>query len=171
MRTSVLIFSLFATVSSASADTSLPSLSDCLPPTADILNTPSECVLTYRPAPLLRQDVRVSNCSFLSGDVEAREHEYRLMLCSIKNGSREAIESFRYGVRYFELGDDTPLAEAGFEGAHRFSSANIEGTLQPGEERFFNFVGPAIPKGVSASRLDLVVEVTGVFVPGSWELR
>lgn len=168
----IFLTGLFLTLaSSVFAQSPLPSFTGCLPPTAGDQEDASECSLTYRPPPSLKQDIRVSECQFIPSKVEADKASYQLMNCSVSNGSNEPIESFRYGIRYFDQISQVLLAEVGFEELRRFSTANIEGDLQPGEKRLLSFIGPEVPLGTDHSRMDVVVEVIGVYVPRSRMLR
>ena len=85
--------------------------------------------------------------------------------------SPEAIESIKYGVRYIEKGGEVPVAEAGFQGTNRFSTANIPGNLQPGEMRVLGFVGPALPESGNATLVVPMIDVLGVRAPGGFALR
>lgn len=149
------------------------SLAACLPPIAGNTYDPDKCSLTYRPPPPLAQDVKITDCSFVSRNFlpGALREGATLIQCSVFNGSHEAIESIRYGVRYMEDGRKTPLLEAGFQGPARFSTRNISGGLQPGEKSRFPFAAPGLPKGVDAAHVVPVIEVLGVHVPGSLGLR
>jgi len=101
----------------------------------------------------------------------SQKGDFRLFQCSVLNEAEEAIESFRYRVQYFGPGDNLPLAEGGFEETLRFSTANIVGSLQPGEQLTMNFVGPDIPIGTHPSLVEITIEVVGVYVPSSRRLR
>ncbi|SDX64125.1 hypothetical protein SAMN05444358_10862 [Ruegeria halocynthiae] len=113
----------------------------------------------------------MTDCNFLSGQFASQEKNFKLFQCSVANGTKEAVESFRYGVLYFGSNSDTRLAEGGFEETHRFSTPNINGNLQPGEKRTFTFVGPDVPIQMDADQIEIVVEVIGVYVSGSRRLR
>lgn len=130
---------------------------------------PDACVLTYHPPPSLRQDVEITDCSFLAGEVG--EGELKLLYCSVSNKSPEAIESIRYGVRYLEKGRETPLVEAGFQGQSLFGTPNIPGNLQPGETRILGFAGPKLPESGKEALIVPMIEVLGVSVPGSAGFR
>jgi len=165
-----LIFSL-ASSSSTLAQSSSQDFSGCLPPLAGVQSNGEDCSLTYTAPPLLRQDILVTGCSFLPGQFSTQENNFKGFQCSVVNETQEHIESFRYGVRYFSSSRDLPLAEGGFEETQRFSTANINGNLQPGEQRAMNFVGPNVPIENHAHETEIVVEVIGVYVPGSRRLR
>ena len=148
----------FADVGPLSADA-------CLPPISGNPDDPDKCILTYHSPPPLRQDVEITDCSFLAGEVG--EGEFKLLYCSVSNKSPEAIESIRYGVRYLEKGRETPLVEAGFQGPNLFKTSNIPGNLQPGEIRILGFAGPGLPENGKEALIVPMLEVLGVRVPGS----
>lgn len=167
----ILLALILAPASPGLAQTAPPSITGCFPPTVGGEGGSDDCSLTHRPPSPLRQDIHVTDCSFLPGQSSFRETRYKLMLCSVLNGSKEPVESFRYGVRYFSSPSNLLLAEGGFKETNRFSTANIDGGLRPGEERLINFLGPALPDQIDARPIKVVVEVIGVYVPGSRMLR
>jgi hypothetical protein len=164
---------ILALATSSPASAQIPSLdiSACLPPVADAETDKEDCSLTYKPPPPLRQDVLVSDCALLPGKSTTQDRSFRLLQCSVVNDAEEAVQSFRYGVRYFGPDDDLPLAEGGFEETLRFSTGNIAGNLQPGEQRTMDFTGPDIPVGTNTFTLEIAIEVLGVYAPGSRRLR
>jgi hypothetical protein len=165
-----LIFICLAALSQpAFADVGPLSVDACLPPISGNAHDPDECILTYHPLPPLRQDVEITDCSFLAGEVG--EGEFKLLYCYVSNKSPEAIESINYGVRYLENGRETPLVEAGFQGPSRFGTPNIPGNLQPGETRILGFVGPRLPESGKEALIVPMLEVLGVRVPGSAAFR
>lgn len=165
MRTALVIAALLAIPLPALADEVATSLAGCLPTTSRTTYDPDRCSLTYRPPPPLKQDVEIGDCSFLPGWV--RGGEATLMACDVFNGSREAIESMNYGVRYMENGRKTPLLEAGFQGPIIFGTASIPGDLQPGESRVLMLAGPGLPTGSDPARVIPVIEILDVRVQGS----
>ncbi len=167
----MLLISTLAAPSHTFAQNSSLDFSECLPPVAGSQYDESECGLTYSPPPLLRQDIVLTNCSFLPGRFRTKEQTYKRFQCSITNGTEEAVKSVRYGVRYFDSNRDSLLAEGEFEERPIFSTAYIDGNLQPGEERSIKLVGPGVPPQIDSHKTKIVVEVLGVFVPGSGRHR
>ena len=170
LRIVYLILAL-AISSPATAQSLSQDISGCLPPVAGAETDEEDCSLKYKPPPPLRQDILVSGCVFLPGKSTSQDSSFRFLQCLVVNEAEEAVESFRYGVRYFGPDNDLPLAEGGFEEIRRFSTANIAGNLQPGEQRTMNFIGPDIPIGTHALQIEIAIEVVGVYVPGSRRLR
>lgn len=155
----------------AFADEGTRSLSGCLPSIADKKYEPAKCILGYQQPPPLKQDIKVTACAFLGGEESARDNAFRLMNCSVTNGSKEPIEMIRYGIRYVEEGAAAPLLEGGFDGPISFSTANINGTLQPGETRIIGFAGPGLPQSTANTPIIPTIEVLGARTPGSYALR
>lgn len=153
------------------AENSTPSLAACLPPISGSEDSAEDCPLTYRPPPPLGQSIDVSECLFLPEQAEALGQVFLTMQCAISNRSNERVVFFKYGIRYMELGSSNVLVEVGFEGAQRFSTAHLVPVLQPQETRSLRLVAPDLPRGISASELDISVEVLGVSVLGSSGLR
>ena len=166
-----IFFYLFLSLPASVSGESLPSFEACLPPIGANDQEAGECSLTYQPPPLLRQAIKVDDCSFQPGQAVAKGTGYKFLYCSAFNDTDEPIESIQYGIRYFETGESTPLTEAGFGQTHIFRTANITGHLKPGETRQLGFVGPAIPIDSDALTLDIQIEVLGVYVPGSRAIR
>lgn len=148
-----------------------PSLMGCLPSDGGASYRSSNCSLDYQPPPTLKQDVKVSACSFPGGEKSARAHNFGLIECTVNNGSKEPIESVKYGIRYFIEGEQTALIEAGFDGARTFSTANISGNLSPNETRTLTFVGPKLPSETGSARIVPTIEVLGARTPGSFAFR
>ncbi|NHF72445.1 hypothetical protein [Paracoccus xiamenensis] len=169
MRAALIFICLAAPSLPAFADVAPLSAAACLPPIPGNAYDPDKCVLAYHPPPSLKQDVEITDCSFLAG--EMGDGRFKLLYCSIFNKSSEAIESIRYGVRYLEKGRETPLVQAGFQGPNLFKTANIPGDLQPGEARVLLFAGPGLPESGEEALIVPMIEVLGVRVPGSFALR
>jgi hypothetical protein len=169
LRAALILICLAAPSLPAFADVGTLSAAACLPPISGNAHDPDTCILTYHPPPALRQDVEITDCSFLAG--ELGEGELKLLYCSVSNNSPEAIESIRYGVRYLEDGRETPLVEAGFQGPSLFRTSNIPGNLQPGETRILGFAGPGLPESEKEALIVPMLEVLGVRVPGSAAFR
>lgn len=153
------------------AENSTPSLAACLPPISGSEVNAEDCPLTYRPPPPLGQSIFVSECRFLPERAEALGQVFLTMQCAISNRSEERVAFFKYGVRYLELGSSTVLAEVGFVGEQRFSTANLVPVLQPQETRSLRLVAPDLPTGTDETEVEIFVEVLGVSVPGSRALR
>ncbi len=131
----MLLISTLAAPSHTFAQNSSLDFSECLPPVAGSQYDESECGLTYSPPPLLRQDIVLTNCSFLPGRFRTKEQTYKRFQCSITNGTEEAVKSFHYGVRDFDSNSVLLPAEGGFEEDRIFSTATVDGDLQSGEKR------------------------------------
>lgn len=171
MRKIILMFFMCLFTEFAHAQGPSPSAAGCLPASQDSNPDVDACDIFHQRPPLLRQDVLVRNCQFVPGQAEASSTTYRVLLCEVFNGSGEPIESLRFGTRYLYKDDQSILAEGGFEETHRFITPNIPRNIQPQTEMVLNFLGPAIPPNINENRLDLVVVVIGVYVPGSRFLR
>lgn len=169
MRAALIFLCLAAHSLPSFADVAPLSADACLPPIAGNTYDTDKCSLTYHPPPSLRQDVEITDCSFLAS--ELGEGGLKLLHCSVSNKSPEAIESIRYGVRYLENGRETPLLEAGFQGPNLFGTSNIPGNLQPDETRILVFAGPGLPESGKGSLIVPMLEVLGVRVPGSAVFR
>ena len=155
----------------AHAQSADSSAAACLPPPQNSSQNVGTCDIFYQRPPLLRQDVLIQDCQFVPGQAAASGTTYRILQCIVFNGSSEPIESLRYGTRYMSKDDQSILAEGGFGETHRFSTPNIPGNIQPQIEMAINFLGPAVPANINKDALVLVVDVIGVYAPGSRMLR
>ena len=146
-------------------------ISGCLPPKSGERSSNEDCFLTYVPPPKLRHDIVVGECEFLPESFQMKKRFFTSFQCSIVNESEEEVESFRYGVRFFDWITGNLLVEDGFESSFRYSSGNIDGGFQPNERLTLRFSGPDVPDQFFLFSIDIEVEVTGVYVPGSRLLR
>ena len=97
-----IVFYLFLSLPASVSGESLPSFEACLPPIGANDQEAGECSLTYQPHPLLRQAIKVDDCSFQPGQAVAKGTGYKFLYCSAFNDTDEPIESIQYGIRYFE---------------------------------------------------------------------
>ncbi|WP_300064735.1 hypothetical protein [uncultured Roseobacter sp.] len=167
----VLLTVCFGIVGNLSAHGLSSSFDACLPPTSDGNMNAEDCPLKDHPPIPIGQSIDVSDCRFLPEKAEAPGHVFLTMQCTVYNGSKRRVAFFQYGVVYVKAGSNKVLAEVGFEGEQRFSTALLVPVLQPQETRPLRLVTSDLPTEVIGSQMDIFVEVLGVGMPNGRILR